>query len=170
VRNTHSQIFRFAITRGLTSRNPAGEFKPSDVLPQRTSENHARIDESELPELLRKIEAYQGTSSTRFAMKLLALTLVRTSELIGARWSEVDFDAAQWRIPAERMKMRRMHIVPLAPQAMQVLRTLQVISGDSKLLFPGDRHRERPMSNNTVLKALERMGYKGEMTGTASGD
>lgn len=165
VRNTCSQIFRFAITRGPVSRNPAGEFKPSDVLPQRTSQNHARIDESELPDLLRKIEAYQGTPSTRFAMKLLALTFVRTSELIEARWSEIDFDAAEWRIPAERMKMKRIHIVPLAPQAIQVLRTLQVISGHSELLFPGDRDRKKPMSNNTILKALERMGYKGKMTG-----
>jgi integrase len=98
-------------------------------------------------------------------MKLLALTFVRTSELIEARWSEIDFDAAEWRIPAERMKMKRLHIVPLAPQAIQVLRTLQVISGGSDLIFPGDRDREKPMSNNTTLKALEGMGYKGKMTG-----
>jgi integrase len=94
-RNSCSQVFRYAITKGLCPRNPAGEFKPSDVLPQRSSENHARIDESELPELLMKIEAYQGTPSTRFAMKLLALTFVRTSELIDARWSEIDVDAAE---------------------------------------------------------------------------
>ena len=112
-----------------------------------------------------KINAYQGTPSTRFAMRLLALTFVRTSELIEAKWSEIDFEAAEWRIPAERMKMKRMHIVPLAPQTIQVLRTLQVISGSSELLFPGDRDRKKPMSNNTILKALERMGYKGKMTG-----
>jgi hypothetical protein len=86
VRNTCSQIFRYAITRGLTTRNPAGEFKPSDVLPQRKARNHARVEESELPELLIKIEAYQGSQVTRLAMKLLALTFVRTSELIEARW------------------------------------------------------------------------------------
>jgi integrase len=165
VRNTCSQIFRYAITRGLCARNPAGEFKPSDVLPQRVSGNHARIDESELPKLLRKIEAYQGSPLTRLAMKLLAMTFVRTSELIEARWSEIDFEAAEWRIPAERMKMKRLHIVPLAPQAVQVLRTLQEVSGDSELLFPGDRDRKKPMSNNTILKALERMEYKGRMTG-----
>lgn len=165
VRNTCSQIFRYAITRGLTSRNPSGEFKPSDVLPQRTSQNHARIQESELPELLNKIEAYQGSQLTRLAMKLLALTFVRTSELIEARWAEFDFDAAEWRIPAERMKMKRVHVVPLAPQAIQVLRTLQVISGQSELLFPGERDSNRCMSNNTILKALERLGYKGKMTG-----
>jgi integrase len=165
VRNTCSQIFRFAVTRGLTSRNPAGDFKPSDVLPQRDSQNHARIDESELPDLLRKIEAYQGTPLTRLAMKLLALTFVRTSELIEAKWAEIDLGAAEWRIPAERMKMKRLHIVPLAPQAIQVVRTLQVISRGSELLFPGERDRKKPMSNNTILKALERLGYKGKMTG-----
>lgn len=164
-RNTCSQIFRYAITRGLTSRNPAGDFKPSDVLPQRQAQNHARVDESELPELLLKIEAYQGSPLTRLAIKLLALTFVRTSELIEARWAEIDFDAAEWRIPAERMKMKRLHIVPLAPQAIQLLRTLQVVSRDSELLFPGERDRQKPMSNNTILKALERIGYKGKMTG-----
>lgn len=165
VRNTCSQIFRYAITRGLTSRNPSSEFKPSDVLPQRASQNHARIEENELPDLLRKIEAYQGSPLTRLAMKLLALTFVRTSELIGASWTEIDFDAAEWRIPAERMKMKRMHVAPLAPQAIQVLRTLHVISGSSELLFPGERNSKKPMSNNTILKALERLGYKGKMTG-----
>jgi integrase len=165
VRNTCSQIFRYAITRGMCARNPAGDFKPSDVLPQRTAGNHARIEESELPDLLRKIEAYAGMPHTRLAMKLLAMTFVRTSELIEAKWSEIDFDTAEWRIPAERMKMKRMHIVPLAPQAIEVLRTLQVISGKSELLFPGERDRKKPMSNNTILKALERMGYKGRMTG-----
>ena len=165
VRNTCSQVFRYAITRGLCGRNPASEFKPSDVLPQRASGNHARIDEGELPKLLRKIEAYEGSQLTRLAMKLLALTFVRTSELIEAKWSEIDFDTEEWRIPAERMKMKRLHIVPLAPQAIQVLRTLQVISGRSDLLFPGERDPKKCMSNNTILKALERLGYKGKMTG-----
>jgi integrase len=165
VRNTCGQVFRYAVTKGLCARNPAGEFKPSDVLPQRRAGNHARIDESELPELLRKIEAYEGSQLTRLAMKLLALTFVRTSELIEAKWSEIDFERAEWRIPAERMKMKRMHMVPLSPQAVEVLRTLHVISGKRDLLFPGERDRKTPMSNNTILKALERMGYKGRMTG-----
>jgi integrase len=165
VRNTCSQVFRYAVTKGLCARNPAGEFKPSDVLPQRKAANHARVDESELPELLRKIEAYEGSQLTRLAIKLLALTFVRTSELIEAKWSEIDFETAEWRIPAERMKMKRLHIVPLAPQALETLRTLQVISGKREFLFPGERDRKKSMSNNTILKALERMGYKGKMTG-----
>jgi len=164
-RDTSSQIFRYAITRGLAARNPAADFKPSDVLPQRKATNFARIGEDELPTLLRKVEAYQGSPKTRLAIKLLMLTFVRTSELIGARWSEIDFEQAEWKIPAERMKMKRLHVVPLAPQAIQVLRTLQLVSGGGELIFPGDRDPKKPMSNNTILKALERLGYKGRMTG-----
>lgn len=164
-RNTCSQVFRYAITKGLAKRNPALDFRPSDVLPRRGVRNHARIDHAELPTLLRKIEAYQGATATRLAMKLLALTFVRTSELIEARWSEFDLEKAEWRIPAERMKMRRIHVVPLAPQAVEVLKTLHLVSGHSELLFQGERNPTKPMSNNTILKALERMGYKGVMTG-----
>lgn len=165
LRNTCSQIFRFAMQHGLTEMNPAAGVKPSDILSTRKQHNHARIDPAELPELLRKIEAYEGAQVTRLAMKLLALTFVRTSELIGARWQEIDFDKAEWRIPSERMKMRRAHIVPLASQAVEALRTLHVISGRNELLFPGERDRRKNMSDNTILKALERMGYKGRMTG-----
>ena len=114
---------------------------------------------------MRHIEAYQGAATTRLAMKLMALTFVRTSELIGANWAEFDFESAQWRIPAHRMKMKTEHIVPLAPQAIEVLRTLKIVSGHSKLLFPGERDHEKPMSNNTILSALKRMGYQGRMTG-----
>jgi integrase len=162
---TCGQIFRYAGVHGLTSSNPLAEIKPSDFLTQRTKENFARLDANELPGLLRQIEAYQGAAITRLAMKLMALTFVRTSELIGARWEEFDFEANQWRIPAARMKMRSEHIVPLAPQALDVLKTLRLISGHSKLLFPGERDHEKPMSNNTILGALKRMGYKGQMTG-----
>jgi integrase len=95
----------------------------------------------------------------------MALTFVRTSELIGAKWAEFDLKTARWDIPAERMKMRTPHIVPLAVQAIEVLEMLRTITGESQWLFPGDRSRERPISNNTILKALERMGYKGRMTG-----
>lgn len=162
---TCSQIFRYAIAHGLATRNPAADIKPSDILVTRKKNNFARIDAKELPELLRHIEAYQGAATTRIAMKLMALTFVRTSELIGARWTEFDFDNAEWRIPAHRMKMKTEHIVPLAPQTIEVLRTLQIASGHSKLLFPGERDHEKPMSNNTILGALKRMGYQGRMTG-----
>jgi integrase len=160
-----SQVFRHAIAHGLAERNPAGDIKPSDILPSRRQTNYARVDARELPSLLRAIEAYQGTPVTRLAIKLLALTFVRTSELIAARWGEFDLQVGQWRIPAERMKMRTEHIVPLSLQAIQILQILYGITGHSKLLFPGERDHSKPISNNTILKALERIGYKGRMTG-----
>jgi integrase len=162
---TVGQVFRYSIAHGYSKRNPASEIRPSDILKSTRKVNYARIDAKELPQLLRTLEVYQGTHVTRLAMKLMALTVVRTSELIGAKWSEFDLEAARWNIPAERMKMRTPHIVPLAGQALEVLDTLRTLSGQSKWLFPGDRSVSKPMSNNTILKALERMGYKGRMTG-----
>jgi integrase len=162
---TSGQVFRYAIAHGLATRNPASDIKPGDVLASRQKQNLARIDGKELPELLRHIEAYQGAAITRLAMKLMAMTFVRTSELIGARWAEIDLVAARWDIPAERMKMKTPHIVPLSVQAANLLKILQLITGHSALLFPGERNHEKSMSNNTILKALERMGYKGRMTG-----
>jgi integrase len=173
---TTGQIFRYAIAHGYAKRNPATDIRPRDILKVALKSNYARIDAKELPDLLRRIEVYQGTHVTRLAMKLMALTFVRTSELIGARWSEFDLDvrgrmgevdtqALRWNIPAERMKMRTPHIVPLSEQTIEVLQTLHTLTGSGELLFPGDRKPKKPMSNNTILKALERMGYRGRMTG-----
>ena len=162
---TIGAICRYAVAHGLMDRDPTRDVKPSDILISRRSTNYARVDVKELPELLRAVEAYQGTSTTRMALKLMALTFVRTGELIAARWTEFDISEAVWRIPAERMKMRTEHIVPLSRQAIETLQTLKVISGNAELLFPGDRNRKKPISNNTLLKALERMGFKGRMTG-----
>jgi integrase len=162
---TTGQVFRYAIAHGYSRRNPASEIRPSDILKSMRKVNYARVDARELPVLLRTMEVYQGTHVTRLALKLMALTFVRTSELIRAKWAEFDFDAARWNIPAERMKMRTPHIVPLAKQTLEVLDTLRTLTGESEWLFPGDRNAKKPMSNNTILKALERMGYKGRMTG-----
>jgi len=125
----------------------------------------ATSNAKELPGLLRSIEVYPGTHVTRLALKLIALTFVRTSELIGAKWVEFDVETTRWDIPADRMKMRTPHIVPLAKQALDLLDTLSTLTGQSEWLFPGDRSAKKPMSNNTILKGLERMGYKGTMTG-----
>ena len=162
---TCGQIFRYAIAHGFATRNPATDIRPSDVLVSRRKQNYARLDAKELPELLRHIEVYQGSSVTRMAMKLMAMTFVRTSELIGARWEEFDLQNARWDIPSERMKMRTPHIVLLSRQAVQLLQNLHTLTGHRELLFPGERNPKTPMSNNTILKALERMGYKGRMTG-----
>jgi integrase len=125
----------------------------------------ARIDARELPALLSSVEVYEGRQLTRLAIKLMALTFVRTSELIGARWEEFDFEARRWSIPETRMKMKTPHIVPLSIQAVEVLDLLRTISGNGELVFPGEQDSTKPMSNMTILKALERMGYKGRMTG-----
>ncbi len=162
---TCGQVFRYAIAHGKARRNPATDIKPADILPSRTKVNYARVEAGELPGLLRKIEGYAGSPTTRLAIKLMAHTFVRTGELIGAKWSEFDLEAGRWDIPAERMKMRTPHIVPLSPQAVEVLRTLHTVTGGRELLFPGERDHAKPMSNNTILKALDRMGYKGRMTG-----
>ncbi len=162
---TSGQVFRYAIAHGLAKRNPAAEIKPSDILKPVAKRNLARIDGKDLPELLRKIEAYQGSPITRLSMKLMALTFVRTSELIGARWAEFDLEAGRWEIPKERMKMKTPHIVPLAAQTVNLLKTLHLVTGHTDLLFYGERDHSKPMSNNTILQALKRMGYAGVMTG-----
>jgi integrase len=162
---TTGQIFRYAVAHGLAQRNPASEIKPGDILKSRQKENHARVDAKELPALLRAIDVYQGKHVTRLAMKLMAMTFVRTSELIGAKWEEFNLEAARWDIPAERMKMRTPHIVSLSRQALDVLALLKQLSGDNELVFPGERDSKKPMSNMTILEALNRMGYKGRMTG-----
>lgn len=162
---TCGQVFEFALAHGLVERNPARDVKPSAALKAREEGHYARVDASELPELLRKIHAYDGSPYTRFALQLIALTFLRTSELIGGHWREIDLDRAEWRIPAERMKMPTPHVVPLSTQAVEVLKLLIEHRTASGLLFPGERDHDRPMSNNTILAALKRMGYAGKMTG-----
>ncbi len=103
---TCGQIFRYAVAHGICERNPVADVKPQDALKPRKKENFARLSAQEFPELLRKIETYDGAMITRLALRIMALTFVRTSELIGARWKEFDLTAAEWRIPAERMKMK----------------------------------------------------------------
>lgn len=162
---TCGQVFEFALAHGQIERNPARDVRPGAALKPREQGHYARVDAKELPELLRKIASYQGSAFTRMGMQLLALTFVRTGELIGARWEEFDLEAAEWRIPPGRTKMKTPHIVPLSTQAVDVLRCLHELRGLSGLLFPGERDHEKPMSNNTILGALKRMGYAGRMTG-----
>jgi integrase len=162
---TCGQVLRYAVAHGLAERNAAADVKPSDALKSTRKKNYARVDVKEVPELLRRIEAYDGSLYTRLALRLMALTFVRTSELIGARWEEFDLDAAEWRIPPERMKMKTPHIVPLSRQALSVLADLHKLRDGRGLLFPGERDHEKPMSNNTILFALYRMGYHSRMTG-----
>lgn len=118
-----------------------------------------------MPQLLRAIDASSSQPLTRLAVKLMALTFVRTTELIGAKWSEFDFDEKQWRAAPERMKMKTPHIVPLSRQAIHILEVLKPMTGHGELVFPNQNNHSKPMSNNTILKALEVAGYKHRMTG-----
>ncbi len=165
IHETTSQIFRFAIARDIAARNPAADFKPRDILAEAQTENRARVDAKELPELLVRIDDYNGDAITRLAMKLMTYTFVRTSEEIEAPWTEFDLDGARWTIPAERMKMKTPHIVPLSRQAVEVLRALKQITGNCPFVFAGARDKKKPISNNTILYALYRLGYRDRMTG-----
>ena len=158
------QVFRYGIATGRCSRNLSTDLR--GALTPHVKQHQSAVRPEELPELLRAIAKYDetGDRQTRLALQLLAQTFVRTSELIGAEWVEFDLDHALWIIPAERMKMKTEHIVPLARQAITLLTELKQISRGSRFVFPG-RNRDKPISNNTMLFALYRMGYKGKMTG-----
>ncbi len=160
------QILRFAVAKGYVESSPIADTRPSDFLRSHTVNNFSRIEPAELPELLKRIEIYPGTPLTRLATKLMALTFLRTTPLILAEWSEIDFKGKRWKVPKEHMKGHTSpHIVPLARQTIQVLGLVRTISGKSKYLFPGQGPKNPTMSNGTILKALERMGYKDVMTG-----
>jgi integrase len=168
-----SQIYNFGCNRGLLEINPAAAIRPRDILSKTVEKNFARIPIDELPNLLRRMRHYDGTAVTRYAMELLALTFLRTSELIGASWSEIDWEQNLWRIPKERMKGKRggdgptvriPHLVPLSRQARQALEHLRE-TNRQQLIFPAPYGGTGPINKNTILKALERMGYKGHMTG-----
>jgi integrase len=157
------QVFRYGIASGRCERNPAADLR--GALKARPKPKHmAALPASELPTFLRKIAEYDGEVQTRLALRLMALTFVRTTELRGATWGEIDFDKAEWTIPAERMKTNTPHHVPLSKQAVEAFRTLQAMNGKWPWVFAG-RAPTTPMSKNTVLFALYRMGYHGRMTG-----
>jgi integrase len=159
-----SQVFRYGVATGRCQRDPAPDLR--GALTPHKSKHQAAVAPEELPALLRAIDSYGelGDKLTGHALRLLALTFVRTNELIGAEWSELDLDAAIWIIPAERMKMKAEHVVPLSRQALKLLREVRALGGGSRYVFPG-RNPDKPMSNNTMLFALYRLGYKGKMTG-----
>ncbi|MBI5659955.1 MAG: tyrosine-type recombinase/integrase [Nitrosomonadales bacterium] len=158
------QVFRYGIATGRCTRNLSTDLR--GALTPHVMQHQSAVRPEELPDLLRAIARYDetGDKQTRLALQLLAQTFVRTNELTGAEWGEFDMENALWIIPAGRMKMKTEHVVPLARQALAILAELKEISGGSRFVFPG-RNRDKPISNNTMLFALYRMGYKGKMTG-----
>jgi integrase len=157
------QIFMYAIATGRANRNPVPDLRGALKTPVKTHLAHLKT--ADLPEYLQKLEAYDGAPETKMALKMLLLTFVRTTELRAAEWTEINLDKAEWRIPAERMKMRDPHIVPLSNQAVAVLRDLQKRTGKRQYLFPNQQKPDRFMSENTMLYALYRMGYHSRTTG-----
>ncbi len=156
-------IFMYGIATGRAEHNPAADLQ--GALKTMKKEHFAHLKEDELPEFLQKLETYQGMRQCQLAVKLLMLTFVRTVELRGALWSEIDFDKAEWRIPPERMKMRRPHIVPLSKQAILILKELKLMNGNWDFVFPNPYKPVKCMSENGVLNVIYRMGYKGRVTG-----
>jgi integrase len=157
------QVFMYAIATGRAERNPVPDLRGALKTP--VTQHHAYLKAAELPEFLKKLEAYDGALQTKLALRLLLLTYVRTIELRGAEWPEIDFDKAEWRIPAGRMKMKELHIVPLSRQAVAVLRELKKHTGNRQYLFPNQHNPVSFMSENTMLYALYRMGYHSRTTG-----
>jgi integrase len=157
------QIFRYAIATGRVERNPVPDLRGALQTP--VVKHRAFLTADDLPLYLKTLDAYDGSPQTRLALRLLLLTFVRTLELRGAEWPEIDWDKGEWRIPAGRMKMKEPHLVPLARQAVAVLRDLKTLAGDGRYVFPNQHNPSTFMSENTMLYALYRMGYHSRATG-----
>jgi integrase len=167
LRQSCGQVFRYAIVTGRAKNDPSAALRGALSSPGRPR-GHKAMPLGEVPNFLNALGAYDGDVRTRLGLRLMVLTFARTTELRAARWSEfekLESDEPMWRIPADRTKMKREHIVPLAPQAVAVLQELRALPGSeaNPLLFPSPSH-EGYMSNNTMLYALYRMGYHGRAT------
>lgn len=159
------QIFRYAIATGRAQADLSVVLKGA-LTPVKETHHASITDPKKIRHLLLALDGYDGSFVTKSALKLAPLLFVRPGELRHAEWSEINFDAAEWRIAAGKMKMKAVHLVPLSTQALKVLRDLQPHTGDGRYVFPGVRSYARPMSENTVNAALRRLGYeKNEMTG-----
>lgn len=159
------QIYRYAIPSGFSERNPATDLTAA-LIPRKKT-HFAAIEIKELPEFVQALERNDARlyQQTRNAVRLLMLTFVRTRELIESTWEEFDLENGVWEIPAERMKMRKAHIVPLSQQAIKILQDQKEMAGKWKWVFPNQVRPRTSMSNNTILFAIGRLGYKGRMTG-----
>ena len=161
LRSTVGAVFRYAIASGLADNDPTYPLRDA-LIRHKVKPRSAIIEKKALGGLMRAIRGYEGQPTTRIALELLAIVATRPGELRGAEWSEFDFDAHVWTIPAKRMKMRIPHIIPLPTRALELLTILKQQTGWGVLLFPSNRSSKRPISENTLNAALRRMGYTGE--------
>ena len=159
------QIFRYAVATGRAERDPSGDLRGA-LSTVKGTHLASIIEPTAVGGLLRACDDYQGSFVTKCALRLAPLVFVRPGELRKAEWMEIDLERAEWNIPAERMKMREPHLVPLATQAVAILTELLALTGGGRYVFPGARTNGRPMSDNAILAALRRMGFaKDEMSG-----
>ncbi|HFO9832842.1 TPA: tyrosine-type recombinase/integrase, partial [Escherichia coli] len=163
VRQRCSEVFRYAIATGRAEFNPAADL--SSALEVHKSNHFPFLKSDEIPDFLRALDSYAGSRLVQIATKLLMVTGVRTIELRAALWQEFDLDNAIWEIPAERMKMRRPHLVPLPTQVLGFLNELKSMTGNYRYVFPGRNDPNKPMSEASVNQLIKRIGYAGKLTG-----
>ena len=155
------QVIRYAIATGRAERDPTTDLRGA-LAPVKVTNRAAVTKPREVAELLRALHGYDGHPVVEAALKLAPLVFVRPGELRAAEWSEIDLEAAEWRIAAHRMKMRQQHVVPLARQSVAILRDIHSFTGRGRYVFPSPHTRDRPLSDNAITAALRRMGYTGE--------
>lgn len=163
MRQCCSEVFRYAIATGRAEFNPAADL--SSALEVHQSNHFPFLKADEMPDFLKALNGYTGSRLVLIATKLLMITGVRTIELRAALWSEFDLDNAIWEIPAERMKMRRAHLVPLSTQALDLLKELKVVTGNYRYIFPGRNDPNKPMSEASINRVIKHIGYGGRATG-----
>jgi integrase len=160
VRQWASAIFRYAVATLRADTDPAAALKGAIHRPK--AKHHKPLSRDQIADFVKALESYGGYRTTVIALRLMLLTFVRTVELRAAYWTEIDLDRAEWRIPAERMKMREPHLVPLSAQALELLRELHTFTGGRGFMFPNYRNPKSCMTATTLNRALERMGFNGK--------
>lgn len=163
VRQRCSEVFRYAIVTGRAEYNPAADL--TSAMSGHESKHYPFLTVEELPAFFKALAGYTGSPLVVLAARLLILTGVRTGELRGAFWSEFDLEKAVWEIPAERMKMKRPHLVPISTQALEIVQQLKVMSGQYPLVFPGRNDPRKTMSEASINQVFKRIGYTGKVTG-----
>ena len=157
IRRYVGTVFKYAASRGLTDRNPAAAARGALAVP--ATRKMPALSPKEIRELVKLVRTNGGRAGTRIALELLLLTFVRKRELLHATWGEIDLEAAEWRVPAERMKARELHIVPLSSQAVALLEQARGLAGGSKYVFPGLVSLKKPLSDTVLNNALVRLGF-----------
>ncbi|MBD2805433.1 integrase arm-type DNA-binding domain-containing protein, partial [Xenorhabdus sp. ZM] len=163
VRQRCGEVWKYAIITGRAEYNPAPDLASAFVTPKKT--HYAFLMADELTEFFKALNSYTGSFMVKMGMRLQMITGVRPGELRKAEWSEIDFNKSQWEIPAEKMKMRRPHIVPLSKQAVDILEQMKPVTGQGKYLFPGRTNQSQPMSEMALNVLIRRIGYAGRVTG-----